>query len=789
MGQRGMYIAHKRESDGRIQTVKEHCKGTSDIAEKYSSDLGISNIMKIAALIHDVGKMNKDFSSYISGDSKFKRGDIDHSYAGAKYIVELSESVDGDKILETALFIARIIISHHGLHDWVDVDLRDYLEYRINKDERYDEIVAGIKTFVGEEDLKFMLKDAAKEYNTIKNKIYKLCDKNCERFCFYLGMFERLAESILVDADRTDTAAFMNSVMPREFDLTSVWGNMCSRIDKKCDEFRKKTDNISQQRMSISDRCAKFAASERHICRLIVPTGGGKTISSARFAANYCKRFDKKKIFYIAPYMSILEQNSEVLRNFAGEDVILEHHSNIVTEIDDKEELNDYECKCERWDDPIIATTAVQFLNTLFSGKMSSVRRFHALADSVIIIDEVQSLPIKCVYLFNLAANFLAHICRATIVLCTATQPSLDKVAHPLLLDKEESMTGDYKDDFEKFKRTDVILDKAKSYSFEEAAEYAYGKYTENGNLLMIANTKQAAAELFTLLKEKCQLEKDNAEIVHLSTYMCPAHRNEKLSYIRKVLSEGKPIICVTTQLIEAGVDVSFNCVIRSAAGAENVAQAAGRCNRHGEDKIRPVYVIDIKDENLGRGLGQIKKGKNIFLDLSGMIKDDLLSDEVIKRYFKRLYREYSSTHNGDDLKYYIKDMGIDSSILRLLSSNEARASKCKGKLKDKCPIEYRAQAFSSAGKYFEIIDEDTQSVIVPYNTEAENITLELNSDISVEKAMKLMRKAQKYSISIYSSALKSMINDGKIHQLNYNKVLALDKAYFDSETGLKEEN
>lgn len=780
-----MYIAHIRETNGEIQTVVSHSEGVMELAEKFSLGLKFSNIMQLAAILHDAGKMNGDFNSYIKGETNFRRGDIDHSYAGAKYITELSNAVEGENISETALFIARIIVSHHGLHDWVDEEFRDYLKVRTDKNDRYDEICAEIKTLADDDKLKNMLKAAAAEYTEIKNKLIALCGKNSVRFSFYMGMFERLAESVLVDADRTDTAEFMDGIKPQEFDTDLVWENMHAKIDEMCESFRKETDRISLRRMNISDRCAEFANSERGICRLAVPTGGGKTVSSLRFAVNYCKKFGKKKIFYIAPFMSILEQNSDVLRSVAGDEILLEHHSNIAAEIDSDEELNEYELRCERWENPVIATTAVQFLNTLFSGKMSSVRRFHNMANSVIIIDEIQSLPIKCVYLFNLAMNFLSRICGSVIVLCSATQPSLEQVVHPLLLDAEESMTGDYSEDFKSFKRTELISDiRKEQYTYEQAADYAYEKYLENKNLLMIMNTKKAAAELFRLLKERCQNGENDTEVIYLSTFMCPAHRKDKLKRVRELLDDKKPVICVTTQLIEAGVDISFNCVIRSAAGAESIAQAAGRCNRHGDDEIRPVYVINVKDERLGSGLEQIKAGRDIFIALAGNHGDDLMSNEVMTLYFRKLYSAYkNSRNNRNELEYYAKDMGTASSLLELLSNNKERSKMCKSDLR------FRAQAFATAGKLFKVIDENTQDIIVPYNEEAEKIILDLNSDISAEESVKLLRKAQKYSVGIYSSAFGDMLEKRQIHMLKYGGVFALDKSCFNKELGIDNES
>ena len=224
-----------------------------------------------------------------------------------------------------------------------------------------------------------------------------------------------------------------------------------------------------------------------------------------RFAIEYARRKDMDRIFYIAPFMSILEQNSCVIRSLMeNKELFLEHHSNVVPRIaDNEDELNDYELRAEKWDSPVIATTLVQFLNALFSDNMSCVRRMHRLTNSVIIIDEVQSIPVKCVNMFNLAVNFLTRICGCAVVLCSATQPLFENTDFPLILDKDENMTDDYTEDFIAFKRTELIdCTRIGGYTYDEAADFCYDKYRQTESLLVVVNTKAAAREIFLKLKE-----------------------------------------------------------------------------------------------------------------------------------------------------------------------------------------------------------------------------------------------------------------------------------------------
>ncbi len=506
----------------------------------------------------------------------------------------------GDKALKKAAgIISRVILSHHGLNDWITEDAQNTFQKRIAKEAYYAEIRKNLDESGMLPDIPAMLFAAAAEIAAISQKLQTLAS-DAEAYAFYLVMLERLLQSILIDADRTDTADFMSaSDTEAVFDIKKLWDEMQMRMQQKLDSFGAKTDAISVQRRSISERCAAFAAHDVQVCKLIVPTGGGKTLSSLRFAVEYAKRKQMQKIIYIAPFMSILEQNSDVIREIAGASAFLEHHSDMLAEVsDDDARLHEYELRTEKWDSPVIAATMVQFLNALFSGKSSAVRRMHRLSRAVIIIDEVQSVPLKCVYLFNLAMNFLSQVCGSTIVLCSATQPPFDLLdAFPVLLDQDSSMTGDTTEDFRIFRRTKLICQQKKGgYSYDEAAEFCRERFAENGSLLLVVNTKASAKELYRRLQNT-----DVASVFHLSTNMCPQHRRECIGKMKKALAEKLPVICVTTQLIEAGVDISFGCVVRSLAGMDNAAQAAGRCNRNGEyNRDCPVYIMRLFEEKLG---------------------------------------------------------------------------------------------------------------------------------------------------------------------------------------------
>lgn len=762
-----MFAAHISADIRREQSVQEHCRNTAELCAGYCKIVGTENIGRLAGLLHDAGKLCNDFDNYIRGISRFSRGEIDHSYAGAKYITENADKVHAG----VSRLIARVIISHHGLHDWVDENCKDYFNIRIANDKNYGQIKQNILLTIGTDEFDELIKKAADEYRALCQKI-KNISKTPTDCAFYLGLLERFLESALIDADRTDTASFMDDVeYPKYSAVPELWQSMKNNMEKKLAEFSERTDVISEQRKSISDRCADFAKNDVKICRLIVPTGGGKTLSSLRFAIEYCLEHGMEKIVYTAPFMSILEQNGAEIKSIAGEDNFIEHHSNALAEkSDNNEELSDYELHTERWDKPVIATTMVQFLNALFLGKSASVRRFHRIAKSVIIIDEVQSIPLKCLNMFDLAVNFLSHICGAAVVLCTATQPVTDDVRHPMLMDENESMTGDYQVDFEVFRRTEIIPDiDPYGYSYEEAADFCADKFTTAGDLLVIVNTKSSALKMYDLIRNRCG---NDADVVHLSTNMCPQHRRDKIKAIRKLLGEKKPVICVTTQLIEAGVDISFRCVVRSLAGLDSAVQAAGRCNRHGESiDVRPVYLIKLKEEKLGN-LKEISTAQDITQHIAESGEyTDISSPEAVSDYFVKLYQ-----YEKDKLSYSVP---VNETLVNYLSLNKKRYEM----LPDPKPCsKFESQAFKTAGKLFQVIDENTRDVIVPYNEEAEEIISRLensNENISV-----LLRKAQKYTVSIYIGTERKLYENNALRDISCGAVI-LDNSHYNNEFGI----
>ena len=754
----------------------------------------------LQGILHDAGKLCTAFTEYIRGKSDAKRGEIDHSYMGAKYLANLAIEMYKESRLnpDAALLIGRTILSHHGLHDWLTEDGENYFEKRTSIIKQDKEVECALPEIVSDGTLKKYYQESVKEYDAMQQKMEQLYkemiakgekekrelsgDAKCVIPAFYQGFLERLMQSILMDADQTDAANFNDDIVytsPKE--PTGVWNNMEKQMQKKCTAFRKKTDLISRRRMNISDRCAAFANHDVKICRLVVPTGGGKTLSALRFAIEYSQKHNVNQIFYIAPFNSILEQNSDVIREIAGEENFLEHHSNVFSRLEENEneteKLSTYQMRTERWDVPVIATTLVQFLNALFDGKSSSVRRMHHLCRAVIIIDEVQAIPAKCIHLFNLAMNFLTHICGSTVVLCSATQPCLEQAEYPILLDEQESMTADFQADFDAFRRTVLHSAGKKSFSYEEAAKFCTQQYQENGNLLLVVNTKQAALTMFQKLKER---NGASATVLHLSTNMCPVHRRTVIQQMREQLETQQPLICVTTQLIEAGVDISFRCVVRSMSGLDHAAQAAGRCNRNGEYDCCSVYLIQLEEEKLAAALKQIEKEQEITKKILFFHeKEDLLHPQIMQNYFEG----YLTTFQNQ-FSYPLPDSDHET-LLRLLSTNSNNAKRAEAQMHGSLPLRLKnhMQAFRTAGKKFQVIAEQTTDILVPYGA-GEELILDLNGKLYENAFPKLLRKAQQYLVSVYSGTLKALEAKDALIQLE-SGVLALKSGFYSSEQGI----
>lgn len=352
------------------------------------------------------------------------------------------------------------------------------------------------------------------------------------------------------------------------------WDLIISRYYEYVSKFND-FDKISSIRREVSKQCLDAASRNKGIYTLSVPTGGGKTLSSLRFGLEHLKHHSMERIIYIIPYTSIIDQNAKVIRDAieknVDENIVREYHSNIDLGNDIDDQNNTWQYYSDSWDSPIILTTMVQFLETLFSSGTKRTRRMHNLANAVLIFDEIQTLPIKTVHMFNEAINFLVKYCGSTAMLCTATQPLLGSgLDYNLEINSSSEVIQDVDALSESLKRTDIEhLTTNAQWDEEDIVKLALDKIDEIDSLLIITNTKKMARNIYTLL---CNKSLPDLDLFHLSTNMCPAHRKKVLEEVINQVGKNK-LICVSTQLIEAGIDVDFDSVIRCMAGIDSIVQ------------------------------------------------------------------------------------------------------------------------------------------------------------------------------------------------------------------------
>ena len=611
-----------------------------------------------------------------------------------------------------------------------------------------------------------------------------------------MGMYFRVALSLLIDSDWNDTACFFQDIPL----LKRISKEETQKIWKKCisnfELYMKKEVQSNPQngnllnifRQEISDLCRKATETDQNLYRLTVPTGAGKTLSSLRFALYHAQKTKKQHIIYIAPFNSILEQNAEEIRKAIGNtSAVLEHHCNVICEEDEEEK---YRSLTETWDSPVIVTTAVQILNTLFSNQKSCIRRMHTLCNSIIIFDEVQAIPIKCVELFNLAVNFLSKFCNTTVILCSATQPSLAQLGENNVC-KCIEMSGTAEKYAEAFKRNDII-DVTDLYpggmEIEDLSNFLLEKTELYQSTLAIVNTTTCALKTFQRLKEICSQE---YILFHLSNNMCPQHKLDVLELIKKSLKDRtKKVICVSTQVVEAGVNFSFGCVVRSKAGLDNVIQAAGRCNRHKElGRMGVVFIVQIseKAENLNHlqeirnAQAALQKVLEAFKTEPYKFKNRLDSEEAIRFYYSNYYKQIRTNETKFPVDEY------STTIVDLLGENKSGRLQYRrannSELKTKLP-----QAFLTAGQAFEVIANDYKvNVIVPYSDEVKELLNEVSQNyLNLDEQRRILRKLQRYTVGI-SEKRKEQLGNAVYKSYN-GELFILCDGYYDRDVGVIDE-
>ncbi len=817
-----VFVAHCRQTDGAIQSVREHLEGTSSLASLFAAKVGLSSLGTLAGLLHDLGKYSDAFQAYLKTVTTEPqraarlRGTVDHSSAGAQHCWRTLLQHEQPLLRLAGQMVALCLASHHtGLIDCLAPDGDDVFSKRMKRPvepTRHGEEEETIRER-GAELLNSPLiaDEIGRSLQSVKEH-----DRPKLIRAFMLGLLTRFLFSALVDADRLDTANFQNEATAREryhgeypgWDLlirrlrrylirlnrghtvgkllrTRRPGGTVGRQKSSGAKRRHRVDSI---RSVVSSACRDSASREKGLYQLTVPTGGGKTLASLRFALHHAQKWGMDRIIYVAPYTSIIDQNARVARTalgkHRGKPIVLEHHSNLVPERDTL--LN--RLLSENWDAPVIFTTAVQFLETLFGGGTRGVRRMHQLANAVIILDEVQTLPIKTIHLVNNALNFLVDQCGSTVVLCTATQPLLDKVdprKGAIRLSAQAQMVRDVAGLFMALHRVD-ILDRRKvgGWTEEEIANLAIEEVRSAGSTLVVVNMKVQARNLY----ERCKQLMDLEQVYHLSTGMCPAHRMETLQRIRARLERGEPVLCISTQLIEAGVDIDFGSVIRYLAGLDSIAQAAGRCNRHGLRQVGKVLVVNPAGEDLSK-LADIRKGRDKaervldeFRDDPATFDGDLQSPKAMSRYYTYYFFERAA-----EMAYPVtlREHGVDTDLLSLLSDNGQSVAAYQRVNRSNPPFVLH-QSFATAANVFEAIETPGHGVIVPYGEDGRQTIAGLFSSEGLQRRAELLKQAQRYSVNVFPRELDRLRDERAVREVwEGTGVYCLSEQYYSDEFGI----
>ncbi|NTW88110.1 MAG: CRISPR-associated helicase Cas3' [Desulfobulbaceae bacterium] len=811
-------IAYAHVSGDRKQTLLEHLSNVAGLSSTYADKIGLPLHGELIGLLHDLGKYSSVFQRYLKSatgllnsdeDEEFVdvnglKGKIDHSSAGAQFIWKEFSS-KGPLASVLAQVISICIASHHsGLIDCLQPGLKTTVEdaysKRISKSFQQTHLAESL-SMVDQDILiraKKLLakKELIESFEAVVLNIVRHSPTQQDKSIVaqnHLGLLIRFLLSCLIDADRTDSACFASPSNSCHVRKASVdWSLLTDRLERHLGQFAHLT-TIERIRKEISEHCLAAAARDKGIFTLTVPTGGGKTLASLRFALHHASLHNFDRIISFIPFTSIIDQNAEVVRQILEPEgivsgsVVLEHHSNLTPEL----QTWHNRLYSENWDAPVIYTTLVQFLDALFGHGTRGARRMHQLSNAVLIFDEIQTLPINCIHLFNNAINFLVEQCGSTVVLCTATQPLLQKVDSNLgaiRLAEGSEIMPDVPSLFDVLKRVDILNQrKANGWSPKEITALAQEESSVSGSCLVVANTKSTAKTLYRI----CSITFPG-RLYHLSTSMCPVHRKETLQKIRQSLESHQSMICVSTQLIEAGVDIDFGSVIRLQAGLDSIAQSAGRCNRHGKmSSSGRVHIVNLRDENLKR-LPDILVGR----DKADRVLDDFEKDPERFRYncigpeaMSWYYDNYFYSR-ADEMAYPLvsSELGYADTLLGLLSANTITVEEFK-RINHRYPDIYFRQSFMTAGKLFKAINTPTRGVVVPYQTEGLDIVGRLCEMTGQSIDFALLRKAQQYSVNVVPQFFDELVKNEVIQETHYGSgvFFLADTRYYSTNFGLTE--
>jgi CRISPR-associated endonuclease/helicase Cas3 len=615
------YYAHSENEQGEKHILAEHLKHTAEYMEIFSCRENFRSLFRVTGQLHDLGKYQPEFQKYL--ESGGKRGSVPHASWGAGYarilgLLESSLAIDGH---------------HKGLPDilhWKS----DTEPFKRGDVSEFQNI---IKVFVKDTDLN--------ESDLTEPSSLKFTDPS-QREVFIRYLF-----SALTDADWLSTEGHFEK---EKYELRNVATLPIDlMINKLEEEFSKKSveGEINRLRNSSRKHALEKADMTCGFFSLALPTGMGKTLTSMAWALRHAKRNNLKRIIIVLPYINIIDQTARVFKDIFGEELVLEHHSTYI-EDDLQQQSNEdssspvkerKKLACENWDYPVIVTTTVQFFESLFSNRTSKCRKIHNIAESLVIFDEVQTLPKELILPTLQMLEGVQNVMKVSFLFCTATQPALGKRQGFNGIKKITPLIENTAELYEKTRRVEYHL-------LNELSPVDYDNLLKNviqtgKSSLIIFNTKKTALEFYN---RTINLENWVSKY-HLSTAMCPSHRKEVIKSIKEDLKAKKKILVVSTQLIEAGVDFDFPVVFRAIAPLEAVIQAAGRCNREGElgEMGGNVYIFRLQDNGMPDKTYAACAG--YAEELIRQDKNQLYEHDVFNKYYANVIQLYV-----DPDKYHI---------------------------------------------------------------------------------------------------------------------------------------
>ena len=702
----------------RWQTLQSHSVNVGEMAAEFARVFGAQEIACQTGQLHDLGKYSEAFNCRLHGGPS-----VDHATAGAKIAVERWRNVIGK-------LIAFCIAGHHaGLANGSgEGDNRRTLKQRLAL--QFGADIPALDN-LWQQEIKLPQNLSAPPLKADAHHPF-----------FSYAFFTRMLYSCLVDADYLDTEAFYlkleNKAAERggypdlnvlQHNFNQFINDFRRRIAQAPEqtEAEKRNAALNRLRSEILDHAVEQAAQPQGLFTLTVPTGGGKTFTSMAFALEHAKQHGMRRVIYVIPFTSIIEQNAAEFRKAfgeLGEQAVLEHHSTFDDgKLQNEATKDKLRLASENWDAPIVVTTAVQFFESLFADRSSRCRKLHNIAGSVIILDEAQMLPLNLLLPIMQAIKELAQNYRCSVVMCTATQPAVQA---------ENGFYRGFENVREIAPKPTALFDKLRRTTVQHIGTQTdadlLAKLGEHPQMLVIVNNRRHARSLYDQAKHL-----DGT--FHLTTLMCAKHRSQKLDEIRGRLKNGEPCRVIATSLIEAGVDVDFPLVMRAEAGLDSVAQAAGRCNREGKRSSENSFVWIFAPEEQWKAPHELATQAAVMRLTADEFSDDLLSTQAVAAYFAELYQ--------------LKGSELDNKKILKMHNDTGQS------------LDF---PFQTIADKFRMIESHMQPLIIPFDVDAENLISSLHH---ADHIGGLLRKLQPYTVQIPEKALAALYKAGRIEPIN----------------------